>query len=239
MKRIFALFLIVTLSGCAAGFDRGAIRQRLAHEKLEVTDKDIQKALETKPQLRFPIKLAVHLSSASFYPHHRYESGHVGPASDWRWSVKDKEEIESWATKLKDQGIVSDIFVISDITVAGTDTKSIRLAAAKHGADAVITVKGISQVDSYVNPLCILNILILPGWIVPASHRDALLVLQGAMLDVGNGYLYLTVESEGEAKTMGPSFSIEDEKAIEKAKQLALNDFGIHIAKRLASLKGT
>lgn len=237
MKKIIAVALLVLLYGCAAGFDRGAIQQRLAGQSIEVTDSDIQAALEKKSQLRFPMKLAVHLKSVSYHPWH-YSSTYVEPAPDWRWTVKDREKIESWAAGLKDSGIVSDIFVLSNVTVTGTDLKAIRLAAAKHGADAVLTIEGVSQVDSYVNALSIFNILILPGWFLPASHRDALIVIRGAMWDVGNEYLYLTVESEGKGETMGPTFKVESEPAIEEAKKAAFSDFEAALITRLKSLKG-
>jgi hypothetical protein len=129
--------------------------------------------------------------------------------------------------------------MISDLIWNGGDLKSMRLAAARHGADAVLLVRGISQVDSYVNALSIANLLVLPGFLVPASHRDALLVLQGALWDVGNECLYLTAESEGEGKIVRPTFRIKDREAIDLAKEKALADFGQGLIARLGSLGGS
>ena len=235
MKRITPLLLAILLAGCATGFDRGAIRQRLEGEKLEVTDADIQAALAKKAQLRFPIKVAVHLIAETYRPG---ESDYYRARSeDWRWSVLDKEKLEEYITPLKQSGLVSDVFVMSDMISTQNDLKSIRLAAAKHGADAVLLVKGIAQVDSYINPLAILNLLILPGYILPSSHRDVLFMMKGAMWDVGNEFLYLSVDAEGDSRTKGPTFTIKDKEAIGVAKEQALKSFASELSKRLSALR--
>jgi hypothetical protein len=227
--KVLTVLALLFLSGCSTGFDRGALKERLAGEALQVDDADIKAALELKPQLRFPIRLGVFLIADSYNRPVDY---------DWRWSVEDKRLIDSWAEPLKSQGIVSDLFVISEVPRSRTDLRSIRLAAARHGADAVLVIQGVSQVDAYVNPLCLLNVLILPGWVVPASHRDALLVTRGAMWDVGNQFLYLTVEAEGVAKTVRPTFRASSLEAIDRAKGTALRDFGPELLRRFGSLKG-
>lgn len=130
-----------------------------------------------------------------------------------------------------------DFYMVSDLIWRG-GLKSMRLAAAWHGADAVLLVKGVSQVDSYVNALSIANLLVLPGFFVPASHRDALLVAQAALWDVGNECLYLTAESEGEGKIVRPTFRVQDREAIEIAKDKALADLGQGLIARLGSLGG-
>ena len=38
--------LLVLMAGCATGFDRKAIRERLAGERVEVNDAEIQRALQ-------------------------------------------------------------------------------------------------------------------------------------------------------------------------------------------------
>lgn len=235
MKIARTLALWAAMAAGCAGFDRGALEERLAGQPVTVTDEEIAEALKLKPQLRFPIKVGVLLLADSYRPDPRRPPP---PDEVWRWKVADREKLASLTDDLKARGIVSDIFVISESVVSGTDLRGARLAAAKHGADAVMVLRGISQVDSYNNPLWLLNVLIVPGWVLPGSHRDALLMLQGAMYDVGNGYLYLTVDAEGEGKTVRPTFRARNEEAIEKAKERALGEFGKEFAKRLRSLKG-
>jgi hypothetical protein len=204
-----------------------------------------------KPQLRFPIKVGV-----AFVEEEDIDRSDPRTAR-WRWSERDREAVLAAAAPLRTDGVVSDLFVISRDLIAGRDLKHLRLAAAKHGADAVIVVKGAAQVDRYVNPLAILNLSIVGGFFVPASHRDALAdgccglrpppvagrarssVVRCAMWDVGNEVLYLTAESEGEAKRLGPTFLIEDEPALGDAKEDALRGFGAELLRRLAALKGS
>ncbi len=240
MRNALIAGFALLLTGCATGFNRQAIEQRLADQPIEVTDADIRAVLNRNAQLRFPIKVAVHLVAETYHP--RYGGGPVRPdmrfAPDWRWTTADRERIAQWAEPLREAGVVADLYVMSEMVSASGDLKSIRLAAAKHGADVVLLVKGVSQLDSYVNAASVFNLLILPGYVVPASHRDALLLLRGGMWDVGNECLYLSVDAEGEAKTTGPTFLIKDEDARDAAKLAALDSFGAELQKRLLALKG-
>jgi len=103
----------------------------------------------------------------------------------------------------------------------------------------VLVVKGAAQMDRYVNPLALLNLTIVGGFFVPGSHRDALFAARCALWDVGNAFLYLTAQSEGEAKRLGPAFLIEDEPALDAAKEDALRGINAELLRRLASLKGS
>jgi rhombotail lipoprotein len=228
-----SLAVCVLFLGCSHGFDRGQLKERLATEDVQITDPDIRAALSLKPQLRFPIKVGV-----AFVEEEDIDRSDPRTAR-WRWSERDREAVLAAAASLRADGVVSDLFVISRDLIAGRDLKHLRLAAAKHGADAVIVVKGAAQVDRYVNPLAILNLSIVGGFFVPASHRDAIFAVRCAMWDVGNEVLYLTAESEGEAKRLGPTFLIEDEPALGDAKEDALRGFGAELLRRLAALKGS
>ncbi len=231
------LVAVLTLGGCATGFDRGALRERLATEPLQVTEQDIKAVRELKPQLRLPFKLGVYLQSESRGPSYGDPSG-LRPGA-WYWTDADKTEILSWRKRLTKEGIVSDLFLISDAASADTDLKSVRLKAAQHGADAVLIIRGASQVDRYFNPLSLLYLTIVGSWIVPGTNVDALMILQGALWDVGNGYLYATADAEGETKTTGPSMLIGDKNALTESRKKALEDFGAEFIGRLRSLYGT
>lgn len=232
----FALALLV--AGCASGFHRQALQQRLEGQPLNVSDEEIRAALEKKPQIRFPINLAVHLIADTVLSSNDVPLWDPrGPTVGWRWSQADVERIEQWAESLRQAGIVSNMFVMSQLVSAGNDARSARLAGAKHGADAVLVIKGVAEVDRYVNPSAILNLLILPGFFVPASHRDALFMMRAAMWDVANEFLYLSVDAEGEARMKGPTLRIRDSDAIDSAKSLALQSFEKEFLKRMHALK--
>src|SRR5207248_2029597 len=113
----------------------------------------------------FPCRLAVYLSTKN-YSH---------------WTVKDKEMVEAWGETLKRDGIATDVFLMSEMFTTGTSLKEMRVTAAKHGANALLVLQGGCEVESSFNMAAVLNLTVVGGFIVPASHRDALFVLQGGL----------------------------------------------------------
>ena len=229
--RIWAQVLILAaasflFTACASrGFDRGQLKQGLGDEPRAVTDQDIKTALAQQPQLKFPFKLAVELQWGECY-----ECGDA-------WREADKQEIMSWGQQLKQSGMVSEMFLVPDV-FAKKDLKDIRLAAAQQGADAVLVVRSVSGTDEYWNPASFLYITIVGAWIVPGNDVDALVMLRGAMWDVGNSYLYVTVESEGESHLARPSMLLDRNDAIGAAKKNALDSFGPEFVRHIESLPG-
>jgi hypothetical protein len=226
--RVIGLSLAVVLSGCATGFDRGALLERLQRENVagpdkSVQDKEIQEVRALKPQLSFPCRIAVYLKPST--------DGH------WHWSREDKEILNSWAGILRKDGIASDVFPMTGMFVNDGDLKHLRMAAARYGADALLVIQGACQTDSYLNPAALFNLTLVGGYIVPGSHRDALFILQGGLIDVGNECLYASVESEGEAGIVAPSFIIEERDAVTKAKKKALEAFGPELLRHISNLR--
>jgi hypothetical protein len=229
MRRSFlVVFGVLLLAGCfhTSSFDRAHMISRLQTESASytVSDDEIAQVQEIKPQLQFPCRLAVYMSPAV------------------QWSMKDKEQVKAWGDSLKKQGIVSDYFLMSSLFSPGAASlgskgqKEVRLAAARHGAEAVLIVHGVHQTDSYVNPAALLNLTVVGGYIIPASHRDVLFMLQGAVVDVGNGFLYASVESEGMGKIMRPTFIVEEKDALEAARKDAVAGFGPEFIRRMQNL---
>jgi uncharacterized lipoprotein YmbA len=105
-KRILTAAALLC-AGCASGFNRTQMQATLRDQEpakggyevtverpgSRVTANDIRRARELKPQLRFPFKLAVYLSSSAYQ-------------RDWRWSTKDQEMMGAWAETLKKRGII-------------------------------------------------------------------------------------------------------------------------------------
>jgi len=141
--------------------------------------------------------------------------------------------VDAWGETLKREGIASDVFLMSELFATGTSIKEMRVNAAKHGANALLVLQGGCEVESHLNFAAVLNLTVVGGFIVPASHRDALFVLQGGLIDVGNEFLYASIEAEGEGHIIRPTFVIEDTQAKDKAKQKAFENFGPELLKRL------
>ena len=176
-----------------------------------------------KPQLRFPCRIAVYLKPGD---------------RDWRWTTEDKAAMEQWAATLKTDGIAADVFPLPDMLAGKGDVKELRLAAAKCGADVLFVIHGAAQTDSYKNFAAVLNITVVGGYVVPASHKDTLFLMEGVLLDVDNGYVYTGVQAEGVGKIMRPTFVIEEKDAITLAKTKAVAQFGDEVLNRMRTLAG-
>ena len=226
MRAVLGLSLLV-VSGCATGFDRGALQARLQRESeagcsVEIQDKEIQEVRALKPQLAFPCRVAVYLKPPI--------------DGEWRWTSQDKEILDSSTKVLQTEGIASSVVLMSGMFAKDGDLKQLRMEAARYGADALLVIQGIQQTDRYVNPAAMLNLTIVGGFIIPASHRDTLFLLEGVLVDVGNGCLYASVESEGEGSIVRPTFIIDDKEAISRAKKRALERLGPELVRHLRSL---
>lgn len=243
---IAALSLLIFTS-CATGFNRELMHTEIAADgfsevmrpeyEVEIVHKDnnsvsaddIRRELSRRPQLKTPARIAVYLDGES----------------TWRWTIKDKELVSDWAKPLRSTGLVADIFVISDIvsgkksSVKAASLEAVRLAGAKYGADAVLYIKGLGQIDDYNNPLSILYLTIVGYYIFPGTHADALFLTQGALWDVGNEYLYLTVESEGEASSFGPGAFVDEAEVLDEARHKALSSFGEEFVERIEGLRSS
>ncbi len=232
--------LLIILTGCATkqGFDRGNLQEYLHGATVEITEEEIANTLALKPQLQFPFRLGVY-----FLERNRRVWGY----GDVSWEGKDKQL--KWLEPLQDEGIVSEILPISSITLT-TDTeepsysyydapslKSIRLAAARHHADAVLIVDYAPAVDRYNNFTACLYLTIIGGFFVPGTHSDALVLMNGALWDVRNEYLYVTAEVEEEHRRIGTAFLLRDEETIRTAKDKALSLLHKELLQRMRRLK--
>jgi rhombotail lipoprotein len=232
---LIVVFVMAIMPGCVVskGFDRGSLRQSV---QPPATDKEIQAVFDLKPQLPVPFKLGVYLAPGG---------------NNWRrtyWSNEEVNALLAYGDQLKDAGIVSDVRLVSDFTVevrksgnfygySGSSLKDLRLAAARHGVDALLIVNSASTVDRYNNPAALLYWTIVGLYVVPGTHSDALVMMSGSLWDVRNEFLYATEEAEGMVQTAGPSQLLEDVSAIDRAKRKAIEEFGRKLVARLTHLQ--
>lgn len=229
MKNFIVLITAAHLmTACAGprGFDRGALRASMADQQT-ITDADIQKALELKPQLKVPFRLGIYYSSWGY-------SG--------EWLASDKEPILTAAAELKEKKIISDYFYINESLLEVNannqkDRQAVRLAAARGGADAVLIVSGKSDADTYYNPLAFTYILIVPDFFVPGTTVEALVINHGALWDVRNDFLYLSTETESTARRSMPMFFTETRPVIQEARSNAVSALARDITERIIKME--
>lgn len=224
------ILMLAFLSSCATsrGFNRGALREELG-DKTVVTDQEIQKTLMLRPQLPRPFKVGVFFKDPG-------TSEHLD-GSKWNWSDEDKQKILSLANQLKASNEVSEVIPISPATITGTDLKSMRLAAAQYGADAVLVVSGVKDKDQFTNGWGWTYIALVTALFVPASEVDILFLSRAAMWDVRNQYLYMTAEAEGLQQQTRPAAFTDERELTERAKADSMNKLRDEIAKMMQGLK--
>ena len=229
LAQLSLISLSLGLLACSHGFHRETLRSELENqtsyqvqvkqERGPVTAEQIEAARALKPQLRYPFSLAV------------YDAGGCGATAG------EREEFLRTADALKQRGAVSNIFFISSLVVKGNDVASARLAAAKHGADALFYYRCVDDEDRYVNPLSVFYLTGLGYWIFPGHSIDVLTMYQGALWDVGNEYLYASTEAEAEANTWGPGATIDGRSARDRAKKNALKQFAKEFVEQVSLLR--
>lgn len=219
---------ILVFTGCATsrGFNRGELRQEM-NGKAVVDDAEIAKALTKKAQLPKPFKIGIYFKEP--------EAARARMPK-WRWTEEDKNKLFGLVEDLKATGEVSEIFPVSEATVGGSDLKSLRLAAARHGADALVVVQGLSDVDSYTNDLAWTYIVLVPMLFVPASVNDSLFLTRATMWDVRNEFLYATAEAESLKKDVKPAAFSDDRKITDEAKSESVDKLRGELSKMIASL---
>jgi hypothetical protein len=228
MRNLLVLLLVLMETACASrhGFDRENLRGKIFNQK-QITEEDIQSGLEFKPKLPSPFKLAIYFTSSS--TSRRY-------GSTWSWLDEDKDMFLAIGAELKSKGIVSDAFVFSDHIAEAGDTKAIRSAAARAGADAVMIVNGVGDIDRYNNALGYTYVLLITPLFIPGTQADGLFLANASLWDVRYQYLYLSVEGEGTAKEIKPVLFIDEKKIIKSAKSAALAALKTELSSRLAKI---
>ena len=216
------LLVPVLLCGCATGFDRAALEERLNDGTLQMKDCDIAEARATRAQLRLPCRIAVYLKPSN--------------CTTWRWSAEDKAVLEPLAAALRREGIATEVFPLPDMLTGKGDMKEVRVAAARCGADVLLVIHGAAQTDSYKNVAAALDLTVVGGFIVPGSHKDSLFMIEGCLLDVDNEFVYTGAQAEGVGKIIRPTFVIDEKDAIVLAKKKALEQFGDEFLHRMRNL---
>lgn len=220
------------VAGCSTsrGFDRGALKEALT--SAPATEEDIQRVLDLRPQLPRPFKLGIFFKDGASMRSNRPQYQWHG----WNWQPSDKNKMGEVGTSLQRDGIVSDAFFISPEISTGEDLKAIRLAAARQGADAVMVVSGVADVDRYNNLLGPTYALLVTPLFVPGSVADALFVSHAGLWDVRNEFLYAAAEADGQASLTRPSAFLRDEVVVSEARARSMTELATAMKQRIRNL---
>lgn len=230
MRLFLIAVLLIGISACtqSRGFDRNQLRGQIQTPSTIMTPEN-QEVGGLQTQLPKPFTLALYFSPSGMDPGNQF---------GWNWHGEDTDQLVTLQEELASQGIVSQILPIPDSLVTGDDLQAIRSAAARAGADAVLVVNGISDVDRYNNDLGLTYALLITPFFVSGTEVDSLFMVNATMWDVRNEYLYLSVETEGTAQEVGPPFDIYEKQLIHQAKANALRGLRSELTLRLRNMQG-
>lgn len=210
--KLFALSAVLFLAACSTGkvvFNQGQLMEKLNGPR-QVDNESIRKALDARPQLTPGFRLAVHM---------------VDPDSKWNgqpWSAQDRDRVLEVIKKACGPRFCKDVVEISAIEGNG-DKLFLRQAAAERGAQAVLWIRGIQDVQIRDNGRAWTNILIIPAFFIESEDVYSYFLASAQILDVGNGFLYTDLQAVGRAKTKQTPAENESKKILMEARSSALD----------------
>ena len=231
MRNVVFLSALLLLSGCASkGFDRSSLKGQLGVTQFAHSSQSVKENLKEKISLSKPFTLAIYMNKKN--------GQGVQRNLNWRWSKKNYELLENAGKELKKEGLITKVIPILNTLVEGDDLKSIRIAAEKHGADAVLIISGIADIDRYLNDWGWSYALLLPALFVPGSEVEGLFLAHASLWGVRNEFLHFTTESESLIKEKYIAvFGKKDLEIIGTAKQDAIKKLSENLKRVVKDLE--
>lgn len=178
------------LASCATDFASRNLDQELADQRQIVTRSSLAELANLEPQLTAPFRLG------------------VAPPVERKvgtWTDDEVERIRSWGAKLQEAGLISDMVFLSNMLVvddrrrsSGGLLHSIRRAAMREGADAVLVISSVTGSGSGVNPLALLDLTIVGMFIFPGHDTESRTIMEGMVFDTRNEFLYMTARGQAD-----------------------------------------
>ena len=224
-----AALTLLGACGGTTGFQQASMRDAAAGAaavKPEVNEGEVAAAFALKPQLPRPYRLGVY-----FRP-----NPDPSDEPEWRWDPEHKRAILGLAKALRASGEVADVFAIDPTTAVADDLRAIRVAAARHGADAVLVVSGSNEEKQALNGWAISYAALLPMLFAPGSELEVRFSAHAEMWDVRNEYLYLSAAAEEERHQQRALSWIDSEAAIEQAQKASVKLLAGELAQRFVGL---
>lgn len=140
----------------------------------------------------------------------------------WDWSPIDRSRVFHDLARLKDDKRVSAVFPVEVPANQPVDLQVLKSLAREHGADALLVIEGIDQIDQYTNRYGWSYALLLPALFAPGTDVDAFFLSRATLLSVYDASVYVAVEGEGMSKQRRAVAYVEPRQAVEAARSAAL-----------------
>ena len=228
MQQPFSIIvvLLVTLSaGCAGsqGFNRAAMNEVLHIDHTVNQDNRVPSSLGSP--LSLPFRLGIFFTDHNF-PNHQ-------SLRKVEWLSADKEQLLQSLAPLRDQRILTDIFVLIDSTAHAAKIPEIRQTGARYGADAVLIVDGAGAIDRHNNRYAWLYPTLIGAYLAPGTESDALVMATGSLWAVRSEWHVPIQIVEGASKRVGSAVFVDDGAALEDAKKQAIQALSRRIVDQL------
>lgn len=176
----------------------------------QVNDDSIKKAMDAKAQLTPSFRMAIHIED---------------PSLRWGgqpWSSEDRARLVQAVKESCGKDFCKDTVEITAIEGNG-DKLFVRQAAAERGAQAVLWIRGIQDVQIRDNGRAWTNLLILPAFFIESEDVYSYFLASAQMIDVGNGFLYADFQTVGRAKTKQTPVENDSKMILKMARAQALD----------------
>jgi hypothetical protein len=223
--RISLALIVAGLAGCAGsrGFDQAAMREALQLDSLSTSENQSVSHQRTRPSP--PFRLGVFFT--------KHDVPNTPSIRKIEWLSADRDQLLHELAPLRDEQLLADTFVLTDVRLRGDDIKEIRQAGARFGADIVLIIDGIAAVDRYNNRLAWLYPTLLGAYLVPGTESAALVMATGSLWASRSDWHAPIPTVEERLKAVGAAAFVEDNAPLQEAKTLAIRTLGRHIAEAL------
>jgi hypothetical protein len=221
--------LILLLSvGCTSsqGFNRAAMSERLQVALPAIPDNQPRSPQNVRPAP--PFRLGVFFAA--------HDTPDTPSIKKIQWLSADRDHLLLELAPLRDEQLITDTFVLMDVTLRSDDIKGIRQAGARFGADMILIVDGVAGIDRYNNYLAWLYPTLIGAYLVPGSESDALVMATGSLWAIRSNWHALLPTVEERSKAVGAAAFLADNAPLQDAKRLAIQTLGRHITEQLRLL---
>ena len=224
---IIPLVLLISI-GCTSsqGFNRTAMSERLHGTPAPNTEVRLPSHQSARPSP--PFRLGIF-----FVKHQVPDTPSIRKVA---WLSADRDQLLRELAPLRDEQLLADMFVLTDVRLRGADIKEIRQAGARFGADMVLIVDGVAGIDRYNNRYAWLYPTLLGAYLAPGTESDALMMATGSLLAVRSDWHMPIQIAEGQSKVKGAAAFVEDTAALKQAKERTIQVLGLRLADQLRLL---
>lgn len=214
------IFLLSTGCTSSQGFNRIAMGERLHVASLSIPENQPLSHQRARPSP--PFRLGVFFA--------KHDVPDTPSIRKVEWLSADRDQLLHELALLRDEQLLADMFVLTDVRLHGADIKEIRQAGGRFGADMVLILDAVAAVDRYNNRLAWLYPTVIGAYLAPGTEINALMMATGSLWAIRSDWYAPIQTVETQSKVRGSAAFVEDALALQEAKKLAIHALSKHIA---------